>query len=63
MRPDRLVINTQNEVVIIDYKTGLPDKKHVFQLEHYSDALKDMNLSVSKKILIYVNDTLDIKEV
>ena len=63
LRPDRLVINAQNEVVIIDYKTGLPDRKHAFQLESYSDALKDMSLSVSKKILIYVNDTLDIKEV
>ncbi len=63
LRPDRLVISDKNEVVIIDYKTGTPDTKHAFQLEGYSNALLDMNFIVSKKILIYVNDTLEIKEV
>ncbi len=63
LRPDRLVINDKNEVVIIDYKTGTPDTKHAFQLEGYGNALLDMNFIVSKKILIYVNDTLEIKEV
>jgi len=63
LRPDRLVINAQNEAIIIDYKTGIPDEKHKFQLEIYGNALQEMNFSVIKKILIYVNDTLDIKEV
>jgi len=63
LRPDRLVINANNEVIIIDYKTGLPDKKHGLQLENYSRALQDMNFTVIKKILIYINDTLEIKEV
>jgi ATP-dependent exoDNAse (exonuclease V) beta subunit len=63
LRPDRLVINEKNEVVIIDYKTGNPDTKHALQLEGYSNALLDMSFTVAKKILIYVNDTLEIKEV
>jgi ATP-dependent exoDNAse (exonuclease V) beta subunit len=63
LRPDRLVINEKNEVVIIDYKTGNSDAKHELQLEGYSNALLDMNFTVTKKILIYVNDTLEIKEV
>ncbi len=63
LRPDRLVINAKNEVVIIDYKTGLPDKKHGLQLERYSAAIEDMSFSVTNKILIYINDTLEIKEV
>ncbi len=63
LRPDRLIINQNNDVIILDYKTGLPNTKHAQQLEKYSDALQDMNFSVEKKILVYVNDTLEIKEV
>ena len=63
LRPDRLIINEKNEVVIIDYKTGNPDTKHMLQLESYSNALQDMNFTITKKILIYINDTLEIKEV
>ncbi|MEZ4797049.1 MAG: UvrD-helicase domain-containing protein [Flavobacteriaceae bacterium] len=63
LRPDRLVINDKNEVVIIDYKTGKPDKKHEQQLQTYHDALEDMNFLVTYKILIYLNESLEIKEV
>jgi len=63
LRPDRLVINVKNEVVIIDYKTGQPNKKHVQQLQSYQHALEDMGFLVIKKILIYSNDNLEIKEV
>ena len=59
IRPDRLAIK-DNEAVIIDYKTGLPNPKYQQQLEEYSDILKEMNFTVKKKILIYVNDTIKI---
>ncbi|RLD28491.1 MAG: DNA helicase UvrD [Bacteroidetes bacterium] len=63
LRPDRLVINREKEVVIIDYKTGEPHKKYAQQLQIYQDALEEMNFLVTKKILIYANDELKIKEV
>ena len=63
LRPDRLNISEKNEVTILDYKTGLSNIKHAQQLESYSDALKDMGFSIEKKILIYINDSLEIKEV
>jgi len=63
VRPDRLVFNKKNEVVIIDYKTGKHDKKYAQQLQIYQDALEDMNYKVTKKLLIYANDELEIKEV
>jgi ATP-dependent exoDNAse (exonuclease V) beta subunit len=63
LRPDRLVINQYKEVVLLDYKTGLTNKKHAQQLQIYQDALEDMNFTVTKKILIYINDTIKIKEV
>jgi ATP-dependent exoDNAse (exonuclease V) beta subunit len=63
LRPDRLVISAKNEVIIIDYKTGYPDKKHAQQLQSYQDALEDMNFLVVKKLLIYINDDIELKEV
>ena len=63
LRPDRLVINSKNEAVIIDYKTGIEDKKHWQQLQSYQDVLEDMKITVKKKILIYINDEIKIKEV
>ncbi|WP_027137970.1 UvrD-helicase domain-containing protein [Gaetbulibacter saemankumensis] len=62
LRPDRLVINSNNEAVIIDFKTGLQDKKHFQQLQSYQDVLEQMNLKVLKKILIYTNDAIQISE-
>ncbi|AXT18708.1 DNA helicase UvrD [Flavobacteriaceae bacterium AU392] len=63
LRPDRLVINDKNEVIIIDYKTGLSNPKYQEQLQDYQDALEDMGFIVIKKVLIYINDSLEIKEV
>lgn len=62
LRPDRLAIDN-TEVVIMDYKTGKADKKHLQQLQTYQDALEEMNFSVIKKILIYLNEPITIKEV
>jgi len=61
LRPDRVVVNSNNEAVIIDYKTGLEDKKHHQQLQSYQDVLEDMSLKVIKKILIYINNDIQIK--
>ena len=58
LRPDRLVITNENQAVILDYKSGKADKKHVQQLQTYQDALEEMNFSVTKKILIYLNESL-----
>jgi ATP-dependent exoDNAse (exonuclease V) beta subunit len=63
LRPDRVVVNIKNEAVIIDYKTGAQDKKHEQQLQSYQDVLRDMKIIVMKKILVYVNDDILVKEV
>lgn len=62
LRPDRLVILNQNEAVIIDYKSGKELPKHTQQLESYASILQVMNFNVTKKILIYINDGIAIKE-
>lgn len=60
-RPDRLVISKNNEVVIIDYKTGLHNPKYQHQLQDYQDVLEEMNYKVTKKILLYINKEITIK--
>ncbi|AUC83063.1 UvrD-helicase domain-containing protein [Lacinutrix sp. Bg11-31] len=60
-RPDRLVINSKNEVVIIDYKTGLHNPKYQHQLQDYQDVLEEMDFKVTQKLLLYINKTITIK--
>ncbi len=62
LRPDRVIINSKNEAIIIDYKTGKEDKSHVQQLISYQDVLELMKLKVIKKILVYINETIQVKE-
>ena len=63
LRPDRVVVNSNKEAIIIDYKTGKEDKKHEQQLQLYQDALEAMQLNVSKRILIYINEDIQVKMV
>lgn len=62
VRPDRIVIDNNNNAVIIDYKTGAENPKHKEQLQIYKDTLQDMNFKVVKKILVYINHEIEIKE-
>ncbi|MFY9242990.1 MAG: UvrD-helicase domain-containing protein [Polaribacter sp.] len=61
--PDRLVFTDNNQVVIIDYKTGNPSNEYHQQILKYERVLKSMNFRVDKKLLIYINDKIDIVEV
>ena len=62
LRPDRVVVNQNNEAVIIDYKTGSENIKHEQQLLDYQYILEEMDFKVTKKILVYINDGIEIKE-
>ena len=59
--PDRLIINN-NKVTIIDYKTGISDKKHQQQLQKYATTLENLNYTVEKKIVVYINTEIIIEE-
>lgn len=63
LRPDRININTQNEVVIIDYKTGEQKTNYKSQLDNYASILKTMNYTIKHKFIVYINDTVDVIEV
>ena len=61
--PDRLVLNAKNEMSIIDYKTGEPSKKHHQQILRYAQVLTSMNYRVAQKLLVYINEEIDVVEV
>ncbi|TVZ56152.1 ATP-dependent exoDNAse (exonuclease V) beta subunit [Lutibacter sp. Hel_I_33_5] len=61
--PDRLVFNQNNEVTIIDYKTGNQSKSHHQQVLKYEQVLKSMHFKVMKKLLVYINEEITLIEV
>ncbi len=59
LRPDRLNIK-DNKVTIIDYKTGNIQSYHQQQMDEYAYVLSQMGYEVSNKILIYINNEVNI---
>jgi ATP-dependent exoDNAse (exonuclease V) beta subunit len=55
-----VVFVSNQEVVLIDYKTGKPLAKHQQQLQEYESILKEMQLKVVKKILVYLGDQCNV---
>lgn len=60
--PDRLVFYNE-EVTIIDYKTGVSVKSHKDQINIYARELENLNFKVDKKILVYINHTILVEEI
>lgn len=61
IRPDRLIINNDH-VIIIDYKTGKPQEKHIKQLDRYAETLLLMDFSSVEKVLIYIDESVFVKK-
>lgn len=55
--PDRLNFKN-NEVTILDYKTGKAEKKHEYQINNYADILAKMGYKVVGKLLVYIGDVV-----
>lgn len=62
LRPDRIVFLSDTELILIDYKTGLSNPKHTEQLFAYQEVLESMGFRVKRKILIYIDTKITIKE-
>ena len=60
LRPDKIIF-ANNKIVIIDFKTGKLRENDVVQLKEYEESMKKMNYKNIEKILVYVNDSIDIK--
>lgn len=60
VKPDRIVINKDKEVFLLDYKTGLPNPKYKYQLDNYQMAIEKMGFKVLKKALVYIGVKIDV---
>ncbi len=60
VRPDRMVLNSNKEVFLLDYKTGTHNPKHGLQLENYQNAIEKMGYKVVKKSLIYIGEQINV---
>jgi ATP-dependent exoDNAse (exonuclease V) beta subunit len=55
IRPDRVIIGP-SEVRVIDYKTGLPRKRDIKQIQEYAYALMAMGYENCKAYLVYTDE-------
>jgi ATP-dependent exoDNAse (exonuclease V) beta subunit len=61
-RPDRVII-TSHELVIMDYKTGTKSDTHVMQIQQYADSFNKLGYTNIRKILVYLNEEIEIVNV
>jgi len=60
LKPDRMVLKANNEILLLDYKTGLYLSKHESQLQSYQDSIEKMGFKVTKKALLYIGEVINI---
>lgn len=63
VRPDRINFLENNKIAIIDYKTGTPKPEHQSQIELYEDTLREMGFYTAEKLLVYINENIEVKQV
>ncbi|MBF6607468.1 MAG: hypothetical protein ITG00_01885 [Flavobacterium sp.] len=60
LKPDRMVIDTNGNILLLDYKTGVHNSKYFNQLEQYSDAIQEIGYNVAKKALVYIASEVNV---
>jgi ATP-dependent exoDNAse (exonuclease V) beta subunit len=60
IKPDRMVLTSSKEIYLLDYKTGSHQPKYVQQLENYQNVIEKMGYQVTKKVLVYIGETLEV---
>lgn len=63
VRPDRFVVTSKGEGLLLDYKTGSYKEEHVRQIMEYAHCLKQTGLNIKQKVLVYTEKKLQLKEV
>jgi len=61
-RPDRLMIK-DDLAIVLDYKTGKEDEKHIRQIDRYAGLLSDMGFKKIEKYLLYLGEDPVLREV
>ncbi|MEI7508216.1 MAG: UvrD-helicase domain-containing protein [Flavobacterium sp.] len=60
VKPDRMVLNANNEIYLLDYKTGTHLPKYKAQLDNYQNVIEGMGFKVIKKSLVYIGEEIEI---
>jgi len=60
VKPDKVVLKPNNQAIILDYKTGKKNEKHQIQIQNYAESLKEMNIEVTQKTLVYISETIEV---
>lgn len=58
--PDRVVVLTNGDTTIIDYKTGMHNPSHSKQIAMYGALYEEMGFKVTNKFLVYIDATVDV---
>lgn len=61
--PDRLVIDSDKNMTIVDYRKGTSLELHKAQLLNYAGILESLNYHVDKKLLVYINEVVTVEEI
>lgn len=61
--PDRIEITPNGVMTIVDYKTGVPQENHEFQLDRYTKVLSTMGFKNPIRKLVYVNTEITVLNV
>ena len=62
IKPDRIVIDKNKEVLLLDYKTGAYQAKYQKQLEEYQEAIELMGLKVFQKVLVFIGEEVEVMQ-
>lgn len=60
IKPDKVVLKPNKEALLLDYKTGDKTVQNLAQINNYTAVLEEMGYQVSKKILVYIKDTIEV---
>ena len=55
-----MVLNANNEIYLLDYKTGSHLPKYKAQLENYQNAIESIGFKVAKKSIVYIGEGIEI---
>ncbi|MGV3461521.1 MAG: UvrD-helicase domain-containing protein [Flavobacterium sp.] len=60
IKPDRVAVKGR-KAWLLDYKTGAHSAKYERQLNAYAEALQSMGYTIAGKALIYIGETIEVK--
>ena len=60
LKPDRIVLTSDKEAYLLDYKTGVINSKYTRQIQEYEEAIEDLGYKVLKKALVYIGSEIDV---